>query len=154
MTIRSLFDTGLTFLSLSAASMALFFSVLFYNILSLSYFLLVFFLTYAVYGMDRLAGLEDDRNSHPERTAFLDRNRRPFIISIVLAFSGSLLLAARSGWVVLLIPFAPLAVTLYSGNLARTLLGTRKPNLKQHFILKDCVIAAGWAFLLLPNRSG
>jgi 4-hydroxybenzoate polyprenyltransferase len=149
MTIRSVFYTGLIFIPLSAASMALFFSVLFYNILSLPYFLLVFSLTYAVYGMDRLAGMEEDRISHPERTTFLERNRRPFIGTVVLAFSGALLLAARSRWVLVLIPLAPLAVMLYSGNLASKMLGTRKPNLKQYFLIKDCVIAAGWAFLLL-----
>jgi 4-hydroxybenzoate polyprenyltransferase len=36
----------------------------------------------------------------------------------------------------------------YSGNLSRKLRGTRKPNLKQHFIVKDIAIASGWAFLL------
>ena len=149
MNISAVLYTEVALLSLSAASMALFFSVLFYKVLSLPYFLLVFFLTYAVYSMDRLAGMEEDRVSHPERTVFLQRNRWPFTASIVLAFSGSLLLAALSGRVVVLIPIAPIAVMFYSGNLSRKVLGIRKPNLKQYFIIKDTVIASGWAFLLL-----
>jgi len=149
MNITAVLYTGVFLLSLSAASMALFFSILFYNVLSLPYFLLVFFLTYAVYGMDRLAGMEEDRVSHPERTVFLQRNRWPFAVSIVLAFSGSLLLAALSGWVVVLVPLAPIAVMFYSGNLSGKVLAIRKPNLKQYFVIKDIVIASGWAFLLL-----
>jgi len=98
--------------------------------------------------MDRLASLEEDRLSHPERTRFLQRNRWPFAVSIVLAFSSSLFLAAASGWVVTLIPIAPIVVIFYSGNLSQKVLGTRRPNLKQYFIIKDIAIASGWAFLL------
>jgi 4-hydroxybenzoate polyprenyltransferase len=137
------------FLALSAASMALFFSILFFRVLSLTFFLAVFLLTYAVYGMDRLASLEEDQLSYPERTRFLQRNRWPFALSIVLAFSGSLLLAAASGWVAMLIPIAPIAVIFYSGNLSQKVLGNRRPNLKHYFIIKNVAIASGWAFLLL-----
>jgi 4-hydroxybenzoate polyprenyltransferase len=149
MNVKAFFRTGVVFLALSAASLALFFSILFFRVLSLTYFLVVFFLTYAVYGMDRLASLEEDRLSHPERTYFLQPNRWPFVISVVLAFSGSLLLAAASGWVAALIPLAPIAVIFYSGNLSQKVFGTRRPNLKQYFIIKDIAIASGWAFLLL-----
>jgi 4-hydroxybenzoate polyprenyltransferase len=149
MNISAIFHTGVVLLALSAASMALFFSILFFRVLSLTYFLVVFLLTYAVYGMDRLASLEEDRLSHPERTRFLQPNRWLFAISIVLAFSGSLLLAVASGWVATLIAIAPIAVIFYSGNLSQKVLGTRRPNLKQYFIIKDVAIASGWAFLLI-----
>jgi 4-hydroxybenzoate polyprenyltransferase len=99
--------------------MALFFSILLFGVLSLTYFLVVFLLTYTVYGMDRLAGLEEDRLSHPERTRFLQRNKWPFAVSIALAFSGSFLLSAASGWAATLIPLAPITVVLYSGNLSQ-----------------------------------
>ena len=149
MTIRSICYTGSVFLSLSAASLALFFSVLFYGILSLPYFFLVFLLTYAVYAMDRLVGIDADRESQSERTAFLERHKGPFTASAALAFAGALLLAAVSSWQVLALTLlAPLVVALYSGNLTRRALGTRHPALKQYFIIKDGVIAAGWAFLL------
>jgi 4-hydroxybenzoate polyprenyltransferase len=149
MRISAILHTGVVFLALSASSMALFFSILFFKVLSLTYFFLVFLLTYAVYGMDRMASLEEDRLSHPERTGFLQRNRWAFTVSIVLAFLSSLLLAAASGWVAALIAIAPIAVIFYSGNLSRKVVGTRRPNLKQYFIVKDIVIASGWAFLLL-----
>ena len=149
MYVRAIFETGVVLLSLSAASMALFFSILLFRVLSISYFLVVFFLTYAVYGMDRLASLEEDRFSYPERTRFLEQNKRPFAISIVLAFSGSLLLAASSGWVVALIPIAPIAVLFYSGKLPKKATGNRKLHLKQLFVIKDICIASGWAFLLI-----
>ena len=149
MNISVIFHTGVVFLALSAASMGLFFSILFFRVLSLTYFLVVFLLTYAVYGMDRLASLEEDRLSHPERTRFLQRNRRLFTVSIVLAFSGSLLLATASGWVAALIPIAPIAVMFYSGKLPQKIFGTRWPHLKERFIIKDICIASGWAFLLL-----
>jgi 4-hydroxybenzoate polyprenyltransferase len=129
--------------------MALFFSILFFRVLSPTYFLVVFLLTYAVYGMDRLVSLEEDQLSHPERTRFLQQNKWPFAVSTVLAFFGSLLLAATSGWVVALIPIAPLAVMFYSGNLSQKVLRTRRPHLKQRFIIKNICIASGWAFLLL-----
>lgn len=148
MNISAILHTGVILLALSAASMALFFSILFFRVLSMTYFLVIFLLTYAVYGMDRLASLEEDRLSHPERTRFLQRNRWLFAVSIVLAFSSSLLLAAASGWVVTLIPIAPIVVIFYSGNLSQKVLGTRRPNLKQYFIIKDIAIASGWAFLL------
>lgn len=149
MKVNAFLNTGVVLLALSAASMALFFSVLFFRVLSLAYFLIVFLLTYAVYGMDRLASLEEDRLSHPQRTRFLQRNRWPFAISIVLAFSGSLVLAATSGWVVTLIPIAPMAVMFYSGTLSQKVLVTQRRHLKQRFIIKDICIASGWAFLLL-----
>jgi 4-hydroxybenzoate polyprenyltransferase len=149
MNVSAFFNTGLILLSLSAASMALFFSILFFRVLSPTYFLVVFLLTYAVYGMDRLVSLEEDRLSHPERTRFLQQNKWPFAVSTVLAFFGSLLLAATSGWVVALVPIAPLAVMFYSGNLSQKVLRTRRPHLKQRFIIKNICIASGWAFLLL-----
>jgi len=149
MNISALLHTGVILIALSASSMALFFSILFYGVLSLTYFLLVFLLTYAIYGMDRLASMEEDRLSHPERTLFLQRNKWPFTVSVVLAFLSSLLLAAASGWVAMLIPIAPIAVIFYSGNLSQKVLGIRKPNFKQYFIIKDIAIASGWAFLLL-----
>lgn len=149
MDISALLHTGVILIALSASSMALFFSILFYGVLSLTYFLLVFLLTYAIYGMDRLAGVEEDRLSHPERTLFLQRNKWSFTVSVVLAFLGSLLLAAASGWVATLILIAPIVVIFYSGNLSQKVLGIRKPNLKQYFIIKDIAIASGWAFLLL-----
>lgn len=148
MTTSAFFHIGVVLLALSASSMALFFSILFHRVPSLTLFLLVFLLTYAVYGLDRLAGMQEDQPSHPERTLLLQRIKWPFTGSIVLAFLGSLLLAAASGWVVVLIPVAPVVVMFYSGNLSRKLRGTRKPNLKQHFIVKDIAIASGWAFLL------
>lgn len=148
MNISAILHTGVILLALSAASMALFFSILFFRVLSMTYFLVIFLLTYAVYGMDRLASLEEDRLSHPERTRFLQRDRWLFAVSIVLAFSSSLLFAAASGWVVTLIPIAPIVVIFYSGNLSQKVLGTRRPNLKQYFIIKDIAIASGWAFLL------
>jgi 4-hydroxybenzoate polyprenyltransferase len=151
MNAYAFFRTGVVFLALSAASMALFFSILFFRVLSLAYFLVVFFLTYAVYGMDRLANLEEDRLSHPERTRFLERNRWPFAVSIVVAFLGSLLLAATSSWVAALIPIAPIAAIFYSGNLSQKVFGTRRLCLKQYFIIKDVCIASGWAFLLLVS---
>lgn len=149
MNVSAFFNTGLVLLSLSAASMALFFSILFFRVLSPTYFLVVFLLTYAVYGMDRLVSLEEDRLSHPERTRFLQQNKWPFAVSTALAFLGSLLLASSSGWVAALIPIAPLAVMFYSGNLPQKVLRTRRPNLKQRFIIKNICIASGWAFLLL-----
>ena len=149
MNISALLHTGVILIALSASSMALFFSILFYGVLSLTYFLLVFLLTYAIYSMDRLASMEEDRLSHPERTLFLQRNKWPFTVSVVLAFLGSLLLAVASGWVAMLIPIAPIAVIFYSGNLSQKVLGIRKPNLKQYFIIKDIAIASGWASLLL-----
>jgi 4-hydroxybenzoate polyprenyltransferase len=115
---------------------------------SLTFFLVVFLLTYAVYGMDRLTSLQEDLLSHPERTHFLQQNRWPFAMSLVLAFSGSLLLATSSGWIAALIPIAPLAVMFYSGKLPLKLFGARRPHLKEHFVVKNVCIASGWAFLL------
>jgi len=150
MSISAFLHTGVVFIALSAASMAVFFSILFFKIFSLTYFLIIFLLTYAVYGMDRLASLEEDRLSHPERACFLQRNRWGFALSTVLAFSASFLLAAvTSGWVAVLIPIAPIAVIFYSGNLSQKVLGTRRPQLKKYFIVKDVTIASGWAFLLV-----
>jgi 4-hydroxybenzoate polyprenyltransferase len=147
MKVNAVYHTGVL-LALSAASMAMFFSIMLFGVLSLTYFLVVFLLTYAVYGMDRLAGLKEDQLSHPERTRFLQRNRRPFTVLIALAFSGSLLLAVASGWVAALIPLAPIVVVLYSGNFSLKLFRTRGPDLKQYFIIKNLSIASGWAFLL------
>jgi 4-hydroxybenzoate polyprenyltransferase len=148
MSISDILQTGVVLLALSASSMALFFSILFYRVFSMSLFLLVFLLTYAVYAMDRLASMEEDQLSHRKRTLLLQRIKWPFAGSIALAFSGALLLATSSNWVTMLIPVAPIVVMFYSGALSQKLLGTRKPNLKQHFIVKNIVIASGWAFLL------
>lgn len=149
MNVSAFLRTGVVLIALSAASMALFFSILLFRVLSYAYFLVIFLLTYAVYGMDRLANLEEDRLSHPERTRFLQQNRWTFALSIVLAFMSSLLLAVASGWVAMLIPLAPIAVVFYSGTLSQKVLGTRSPHLKQYFIIKNVTIASGWAFLLL-----
>jgi 4-hydroxybenzoate polyprenyltransferase len=152
LSIKELLQTGVPLLALSAASMALFFSILFFRVLSLTYFLAVFLLTYAVYGMDRLASLEDDEVSHPERTNFLRRSRSAFALSVIFAFLTSLVLAAFSSWMfVILLPVAPIVVIAYSGDLSQRLLGTRKPNVKQYFIVKDATIASGWALLLFTT---
>jgi 4-hydroxybenzoate polyprenyltransferase len=149
--ISGIIHTGVIFIALSASSMALFFSILFQEIPSLTYFLLVFLLTYAVYSIDRLAGMKEDELSHSERTLFLRRNKWPFAASIALAFSGALLLATRAGWVAVLIPIAPIVVIFYSGNLSQEVLGIRKPNLKRYFIIKNIIVASGWAFLLFTT---
>lgn len=127
MNVSAFLRTGVVLIALSAASMALFFSILLFRVLSYAYFLVIFLLTYAVYGMDRLASLEEDRLSHPERTRFLQQNRWTFALSIVLAFMSSLLLAVASGWVAMLIPLAPIAVVFYSGTLSQKVLGTQAP---------------------------
>jgi len=148
MYFKHIVETGVILLALSAASMALFFSIMFFKVVSIVYFLVVFFLTYSVYGMDRLTSLEEDRLSHPERTLFLQKNRQAFVASVVLSFSVSLTLSATSGWVVALIPIAPLAVMFYSGKLPKSVTFTKSP-LKEQFVTKDICVASGWAFLLL-----
>jgi len=102
--------------------------------------------------MDRLASLEEDEVSHPERTHFLRRNRLMFTLSVVFTFLTSLFLAASSNLMfAALLPVAPLAVIAYSGDLSQKLLRTRKPNVKQYFIIKDVAISSGWSFLLFTT---
>jgi len=152
MSISDLLHTGVILLALSAASMALFFSILFFRELSFTYFFVIFLLTYAVYGIDRLASLEEDKFSHPERTRFLRQHRGLFALSVTFTFLISVFLAAISNLVfVTLIPVAPIVVILYSGDLSQRLLGTRGPNVKQYFIIKDVAIASGWALLLFTT---
>jgi 4-hydroxybenzoate polyprenyltransferase len=150
--ITDLLHTGVILLALSAASMALFFSILFFGDLSFTYFFVIFLLTYAVYSMDRLASLEEDEFSHPERSRFLRRNYGLFALSALLAFLTSVFLAASTSWVfAILVPIAPIVVILYSADLSQKLLGTRRPNVKQYFIIKDVAVASGWALLLFTT---
>lgn len=152
MNVSDLLHTGVLLLSLSAASMALFFSYLLFKELSLTYFSVVFLLTYAIYGFDRLASLEKDEMSHPQRTHFLRRNRQLFALSFVLALSASLLLAAFLSWIfAMLVPVAIIIVMLYSGDLSQRAIGTRRPNVKRYFVIKDIVIASGWGLLLFAT---
>ena len=147
MKLGLLYHTGVM-LALSAASLALLCTVLLYGEWSAGYFLMVFLVTYAVYGLDRLAGLDEDRLSHPERVRFLEHRRRPFTASVALAFLGAVGLAALSGWVTLLVPVAPAVIVLYSGSLSERLFRVRGPDLKRYFLVKDAAIASGWTFLL------
>jgi 4-hydroxybenzoate polyprenyltransferase len=152
MNISDILHTGVILLSLSAASMALFFSILFFKVFSFTYFSVVFLLTYAVYTMDRLASLEKDELSHSRRTRFLKQNKYVFALSSVLAFSTSLILAAMSRWIfVVLIPVAATIVILYSGDLSQKAFGTRRPNIKQYFVIKDIAVASGWGLLLFTT---
>jgi 4-hydroxybenzoate polyprenyltransferase len=152
MNTSDIFHTGIVLLSLSAASMALFFSILFFKVFSFTYFFAVFLLTYAVYSMDRLASLEKDELSHPQRTRFLRKNKNLFALSSVLAFSTSIILAALSNWIfVVLIPVAAIVVMLYSGDLSQKVFGSRRPNVKQYFVVKDIAVASGWGLLLLTT---
>ncbi|MBM4250012.1 MAG: hypothetical protein FJ149_11420 [Euryarchaeota archaeon] len=147
MRAQALYHSGVL-LALSAASLALLCPVLLYDTWSAGYFIMVFLVTYSVYGLDRLAGIEEDRASHPERVRFLERWRWPFTASVALAFLGAAGLAALSGWVTLLLPLAPAAVVLYSGSLSERFFRLRGPDLKRYFLVKDAAIASGWAFLL------
>ena len=147
MNIKPLYHTGII-LSLNAASLAMVCTVLAFGQWSAGYFLLVFLITYAAYGLDRLTGIDEDIASQPERARFLERWRRPFAASIALSFAGAIILAAAAGWVAALVPVAPAIIVLYSGNMSFRLFHYRGPDLKRYFLVKDAAIASGWAFLL------
>jgi 4-hydroxybenzoate polyprenyltransferase len=142
-----LYHTGII-LSLNAASLATVCTVLAFGEWSAGYFLMVFLITYAVYGLDRLTGIDEDLASQPERARFLKNWRRPFGASIALSFLGAFLLAAARGWVAALVPVAPAVIAAYSGNLSERVFHFRGPDLKRYFLVKDAAIASGWAFLL------
>lgn len=147
MNLRPLYHTGVI-LSLNAASLALVCTVLVFGQWSVGYFLMVFLVTYAVYGLDRLTGIDEDIASQPERARFLQIWKRPFAASIAMAFSGAFVLAAAAGWVAALIPVAPAVIVLYSGDLSERIFHYRGADLKRYFLVKDAAIASGWAFLL------
>ncbi len=137
-----LYHTGII-LSLNAASLAMVCTVLAFGEWSAGYFLMVLLITYSVYGLDRLTGIEEDSASQPERARFLERWRRPFAASIALAFPGAFILAAAAGWVAALVPVAPAVIVVYSGNMSARVFHFRGPDLKRYFLVKDAAIASG-----------
>lgn len=105
-----------------------------------------FFLVFATYGFDKLNGGKEDVINLPQRAAFIKRNKRYLIFSVVLSYAVVLILCfLQNIYAVLIVLFPLLTGFIYSKKI-------RNFRLKDKIGLKNIIIGISWAsgVALLP----
>lgn len=88
--------------------------------------------SFLIYGIDRLRDLARDRHTSPRRTAFIERNRKPFRIALAIAGIGLAIAAAGS-------PPSTLALCAAFGSV-----GLLHRRLKRFPALKSVYVSIAW----------
>lgn len=124
-----------------------FFSGLLYNIITLNSAIIVFLITFGVYGLNKLTDMKEDSINTPERANIIGKIAN-FKIFVISSFILSLLLGFFENIRMLPVLIFPLFLgTLYSVKLSDNL-----PRLKDITGVKNITIALSWAVVttLLP----
>lgn len=115
--------------------------------------LMAYLFTYGAYTINRVIEADQDRVSHPERTAYLDRRRRILPAIAVCCFGLGYILAYERNLYFLGALVLPLVLAvLYSvgSDKMKRITGTRR--LKEGLLVKNVVISFGWS--LIPFLVG
>ena len=140
-------------LAIGTASIAAAAAFLFGRTPTLVLLVMAYLFSFGAYMMNRSAEMDQDLESHPERTNYLARRKRALPWVVAASFVLGYALAATVSWVFFLALLAPLALSLlYSVGSKRLigLIGAR--NLKQKVLLKNVTISLGWS--LIPVLVG
>lgn len=130
--------------SLSLAFMTAFILKLDYSILNA--FLPWFFITFFVYSMNRFTDIEEDIINNPDRTNFFKLKSKFFLVSGIFSFIvASFISIINSITSFLLIMIPVILVVLYSIPLIPSRKGMTR--LKNIFMMKNFVVALGWAVI-------
>ncbi|MCK4732824.1 MAG: UbiA family prenyltransferase, partial [Methanophagales archaeon] len=129
------------FLAINAALLA-YFSFLLYNIsCDLNLLLAAFFVTFTVYGLNKLTDIEEDSINLPEADGFIEKNKYYIICAIIISYITALSLAfLQNPWAILIILFPFCIGVLYSVKISNF-------RLKDIIGIKNTVVALSWAVM-------
>ncbi len=113
-------------------------------------------LTFAVYGSDRIAGLEADAESAPRRTAFVRRHADRLYVLVSLSYGVAVALAVLGGPVAFGLALLPGAVWLFYASEWVSSAETPLPRLKDVLLLNSVLVAVAWSLVVvfLPVAFG
>jgi 4-hydroxybenzoate polyprenyltransferase len=140
-------------LALGTASIAAAAAFLFGKSPTVVLLVMAYLFSFGAYMMNRSAEMDQDVESHPERTNYLARRRKILPAVVAGSFLVGYALAATVSLIFFVALLVPLALSLlYSVGSKRLvkLIGTR--TLKQKLLLKNVSIALGWS--LIPILVG
>jgi len=129
------------FLALNAALLA-YFSFLFYEVsANLSLILAAFFVTFTVYGLNKLTDIEEDSINLPEMDGFIEKNKYYIIYTVITSYIAALSLSfLQNPWAILIILFPFCMGVLYSVKILNF-------RLKDIIGIKNIVVALSWAVM-------
>lgn len=122
-------------------SLKVLFSCLLFNTFGLNIVLATFFVTFSIYGLNKLTDLKEDTINAPERAKLIKKIEPVFKFSLIFSFILSLLLAFSVN--VLTLPI--LLFPLFSGTLYSVKFSKNLPRLKDILGVKSITIALTWA---------
>lgn len=137
--ISFLISTSL-FLAISG-SMKVLVSCLLLNVYVLDAVVLTFFITYGIYGLNKLTDIKEDAINNPERAVTIKKFEIVFKYSVAMAFIFSILLSISVNILALPVLLFPLFTgILYSVRISKNL-----PRLKDITGVKNLSIALSWS---------
>lgn len=117
---------------------------------SLDLLLMAYLFSYGAYTVNRVSDFEEDRISHPERTAHLEGRRRSLLWIAAASFSIGYGLAFLRNLVFFIGLLVPLALAVaYSVGSSRTKRVFGVSRLKEGLLVKNITISFGWALIPL-----
>jgi len=137
----SFLTTTTIFLAINAALLA-YISFLFYGVIvNLSLLLAAFFVTFAVYGLNKLTDIEEDSINLPEIDGFIEKNKYYIICTVLISYVAALSLSfLQNPWAILIILFPFCMGVLYSVKISSF-------RLKDIIGIKNIVVALSWAVM-------
>ncbi len=109
--------------------------------------LLAFMLTFSSYHINRIAELEQDGISHPQRTTFIRKHRLLDFLAILAAAISLYIAFTRNINTFIFAILPPVVVMLYSFKILRV------RRLKDILIIKNVIVAASWALGMFLTAS-
>jgi len=120
-------------------SLKVLFSCLLFNIFILNLILAAFFVTFGIYGINKLTDIKEDAVNAPERARYI-RKKKTFILFVLFSFALSLFLGAFHD--ILSVPI--LLFPLFTGVIYSVRVSPNFPRLKDITGIKNLVIAISW----------
>jgi 4-hydroxybenzoate polyprenyltransferase len=140
-------------LALGTSSIAATASFLLGRVPSFDLLLMAYLFTYGAYTVNRVSDFEQDRVSHPERTAHLEGRRSLLVALAVASFLVGYSLAFFRNGIFFAALLAPLGLAIaysVSNSLMERTIGISR--LKEGLLVKNVVISLGWS--LIPVLVG
>ena len=146
--IYTFLDKFISFLTISSlfistnAALLVFYSFLIYNInVDFSLMLAAFFLTFAVYNLDKLLDVKEDSINLPERARFFSINKKSVTYVTIISYFAALSFSFLQNLLAFFVILTPLCIGLiYSIKISNF-------RLKDILAVKNIAVASSWALM-------
>jgi len=109
---------------------------------NLNLFLAAFFVTFAVYNLNKLTDKEEDSLNAPERAFFIRGREKILIIVSMISYLFAIILGTLENFIAVLVLLFPLCAGIcYSVKISPNI-----PRLKDLFLVKSFIVALCWTF--------